>query len=112
MEQPPVIPVPERRPSRLPLWSVVWANGLVLPLTVPFYFVSSGTRLEPRECSTVVSILAVAGLISFLMVLPTLRRHRRLWWPWLVVVFAFTPIPLAQVIIRHAEYVRGFILVP
>ena len=104
--------MPEQRPSRLPLWCVVWANGLVLPITIPFYFVPSGTRLEPRECSMVVSMLAVAGLIGFIMVLPTLRRHWRLWWPWLVVTFAFTPIPLAQAIIRHAENVRGFILVP
>jgi|WetSurMetagenome_2_1015567.scaffolds.fasta_scaffold445487_1 hypothetical protein len=112
MEQASFLPLPEQFPSRLPLWCVIWANALVLPVTVPFYFAPRGTRLEPMESSTVATTLAVAGLIGFIMVLPTLRRHWRLWWPWLVVVFAFTPIPLAQAILHHAEHVRGFILVP
>jgi hypothetical protein len=59
----------------------------------------------------VLCILAFVGLIGFIAVLPMLRQHWRLWWPWLVAVFAFTPMPLAQAIVRHAEHVRGFILV-
>lgn len=112
MEQPPVILPSERSPSRFPLWWVLGANGLVLLITIPFYWVPSGARLRPMAWAMWVFMLALAGLFGLILVLPTLRRHRQLAWPWFVVVLALTPYPLALALIHHAEHLRKFILEP
>lgn len=112
MEQPPVIPPTEQRPSRVPLWLVVVANALVLLITLPFYFVPIGARLRPMSWALWVLMLAALGVLALILVMPTLRRYRRLRWPWLVVALGFAPYPLAMAILHHAEHVRRFILEP
>ena len=112
MDQPPVILPVQQQPSRVPLWLVAAANAIVLLITIPFYFVPIGARLRPMSWAMWVLMLAAVGVLGFILVLPTLRRYRRLRWPWLVVVLGFAPYPLAMAIIHHAEHVRRFILEP
>jgi hypothetical protein len=112
VEAPPVIPQIQHRPSRFPLWWVLAINGLEFLLTIPFYLVPRGTPIRPMGWALYVVVLAFAALAAVPMVVPTLRRNPRMVWPWIVLVLALTPFPLARGMYWHAERVCGFISEP
>ena len=112
MEEPPIIWEIRQRPSRFPLWWVLVINGLEFLLTIQFYWVPRGTRIRPMAWAFWVFFLAIAGLAAIPMILPTLRRQPRMFWPWIVVVLALTPFPLARGMYGYAERLCGFISEP
>ena len=112
MEQPPIIRQYRSQRSLFPLWWVLVINALEFILTIQFYWVPRGTPIRPMAWSAYVFLLAVAGLRGVPMAFPTLRRSPSLIWPWLVMILAFTPYPLALGMYKHAERVRGFISEP
>jgi hypothetical protein len=109
MDIPPVIPQIQQRPSRFPLWWVLVINCLEFLLAIQFYWMPRGTRIRPMVWAGYVFVLAAFGLGAIPMILPTIRRHPRLIWPWLVLVLSLTPFPLADSIYFHAKKVRGLI---
>jgi hypothetical protein len=112
MNVPPVISEIPKRPSRFPLWWVLGINLLEFLLTIQFYWVPSGARIRPMAWALYVFMLAFAGLVAIPLILPTLRKQPRLIWPWIVLVLAFTPYPIAGIMFHHAQQVCGFILEP
>jgi len=112
MQQPPVIGPPEQRPSRFPFWLAVGANAANFLLSIQFYFVPSGARIRPMAWAMWVFCFAVAGFIALPLILPAMRKGQRRFWPWLTVVLALTPFPLASAMLHHAAKVRGFFLSP
>jgi len=109
MEQSPII---LQKASRFPLWWVLAVNFAVAFLAIRYYWVPKGAEIRPMGDAVLMFMLMLAGLIGILFVLPTLFRHRRLVWPWFVVVLSLCPYPLFMLIFHHAEHVRGFILEP
>ena len=110
MKQPPIISEYQQRPSRFPLWWVLGVNLAVVLLTVQFYWVPKGMGIRPMGWTAWMFMLTVAGLVGIPIVWPTLRRHRRLFWPKLVVIGSLSPLPIAMLIFAHAQHLRGFIL--
>jgi hypothetical protein len=112
METPPLVSLIERRPSRFPLRWVLVINCLEFLLTIQFYWIPRGTPIRPMAWAYYVFMLAVAALVAIPLILPTLCKQPRLIWPWVVVVLAFTPYPLADGMFICAQKVCGFILEP
>jgi hypothetical protein len=110
MKQPPIISEYQQRPSRFPLWWVLGVNLAVVLLTIQFYWVPKGMGIRPMGWTAWMFMLTVAGLVGIPIVWPTLRRHRRLFWPKLVVIGSLSPLPIAMLIFSHAQHLRGFIL--
>ncbi|MFA6563576.1 MAG: hypothetical protein WCV00_16845 [Verrucomicrobiia bacterium] len=110
MEKPPIIQQPEPPPSRFPLWLALGANAANFLMSIQFYFVPSGAHIRPMAWGLWVIVVGLGGSIALPLVFDVNRRHWRKVWPWLTVLLALTPFPLAMAMLAHASKVRGFFI--
>jgi uncharacterized membrane protein (DUF106 family) len=69
-------------------------------------------EIRPMAWAFWVFVLAFAALIAIPLLLPTLCKQPRMVWPWVALILALTPYPLASGMYDHAEKVCGFISEP
>lgn len=113
MNVPPVISRHAHRPSPVPLWLAVAANGTVFLLSIPFYQVPAGAQIRPMGWAFWMFGIAVGALSLIPVVI------LELWWSdirgrsWVVaLLLALTPLPLSELMLHHAMWLRGFELSP
>jgi hypothetical protein len=108
----PVIPQSQPKLSRFSMWWVIAVNCATALLAIRYYSIPTGMEIRPMGDAVLLFVLIVCGLIGIPLVLPTLFKHRRLIWPWLVVSLSLCPYPLFMLIFHHVEHVRRFVLEP
>jgi hypothetical protein len=94
--------------SRLPLWMAVIANTLSLVLTLKFFWIPADAHIRPMGWYFWIFFIGVGTLVVLPLVLFNLRRLRNRIWPKYAVGLALTPIPLALLVERLAQWIVGY----
>jgi hypothetical protein len=119
MNAPPVIPAKCKEPGwtcayrLIGAFSLVWiltVHCMVIVLTFPFYEVPKGTLIRPMGYGFNIIMWSLAGIVMAPVATVALYFRRRSLWAWLVLVLAFTPLPLARAIFYDAQARQGFVL--